>query len=105
MAGEAIEAREVDLVGVSGRYEPVRVYELAAMAGELPPEKRKLFDLYGEGLAQYRAGKWSDAGAAFREALSVAPFDGPSATLLDRVERFKEAAPADWNGIWRMTGK
>ena len=105
MAGEAIEAREIDLIGVVGRDEPVRVYELAAMAGGLPPEKRALFDLYGEGLAHYRAGRWSGADAAFREALSVAPEDGPSATLLHRVERFSESAPADWNGVWRMTGK
>ena len=105
MAGEAIEAREIDLIGVVGRDEPVRVYELAAMAGGLPPEKRALFDLYDEGLAHYRAGRWSGADAAFREALSVAPEDGPSATLLHRVERFSESAPADWNGVWRMTGK
>ena len=105
MAGEAIEAREVDLIGVVGRDEPVRVYELAAMAGGLPPEKRALFDLYDEGLAHYRAGRWSGADAAFREALSVAPEDGPSATLLHRVERFSESGPADWNGVWRMTGK
>ena len=105
MAGEAIETREIDLIGVVGRDEPVRVYELAAMAGALSPEKRQLFDLYGEGLAHYRAANWAKADAALREALSFVPDDGPSTTLLRRIERFRETAPADWNGIWRMTEK
>jgi adenylate cyclase len=105
MAGEAIEAREIDVVGVVGRDAPVRVYELAALAGDLPAERRRLFDLYGEALAHYRAGQWSDAEAAFREALALMPEDGPSATLLRRIERLRQEAPADWNGIWRMTEK
>ena len=105
MAGEAIETRELDLIGVVGRDEPVRVYELAAMAGELPPEKRQLFDLYAEGLAHYRAANWVKADAALRRAVSFAPEDGPSSTLLRRVERFREEAPADWSGIWRMMEK
>jgi adenylate cyclase len=105
MAGEAIETREIDLIGVVGRDEPVRVYELAALAGALPPDKRQLFDLYAEGLAHYRAASWAKADAALREALSFVPDDGPSTTLLRRIERFRETAPADWNGIWRMTEK
>ena len=72
MAGEAIETRDIDLIGVVGRDEPVRVYELAAMAGELPPEKRQLFDLYAEGLAHYRAANWVKADAALRRAVSFA---------------------------------
>ena len=105
MAGGTIEAREIDLIGVVGRDEPVRVYELAALAGELPPETRQLFDLYAEGLAHYRAANWAKADAAMREALSFVPDDGPSTTLLRRIESFRQAPPVDWNGIWRMTEK
>jgi len=105
MAGDAIEAREIDRIAVSGRDQPVTVYELAAMAGELAPERRVLFDLYAAGLALYRHGQWPDAAEAFRAALSHDPHDGPSRTMLERVERFAAAAPADWNGIWRFTSK
>jgi adenylate cyclase len=105
MAGDAIEAREIDLIGVVGRVEPVRVYELAAMAGNLPPEKRRLFDLYAAGLAEYRASQWKKAEDALREALTIVPDDGPSATLLARIGHFKDNAPPAWDGIWRMTQK
>lgn len=105
MAGDTIEAREIDLIGVVGREEPVRIYELAAMAGELPPERRKLYDIYAAALSEYRAGQWSLAEAALREALLLAPGDGPSTALLHRVEHFRDAPPADWDGVWRMTAK
>jgi class 3 adenylate cyclase len=105
MAGDAIEAREIDRIAVSGRDQPVTVYELAAMAGELTDDRRALFDLYAAGLALYREGRWQDAAEAFRSALSRAPQDGPSRTMLDRVERFAAAPPAEWNGVWRFTSK
>lgn len=75
------------------------------MAGGLSPEKRALFDVYANALAEYRRGHWSRTEAALREALSIAPDDGPSLTLLSRLGRFKEAMPAEWDGVWRMTEK
>ncbi len=105
MAGDAIEAREIDRIAVSGRDQPVTVYELAAMAGELAADRRALFDLYAVGLAFYRQGQWHDAAKAFHTALSHDPQDGPSRTMLDRVESFVTTPPADWNGIWRFTSK
>jgi len=105
MAGDAIEAREIDRIAVSGRDQPVTVYELAAMAGELTEERRALFDLYATGLALYREGQWREAADAFGKALSGHPQDGPSRTMLDRIERFAAAPPAEWNGVWRFTSK
>jgi adenylate cyclase len=105
MAGGTIEAREVDRIAVMGRSEPLSVYELAASAGGLPPETRKLFDLYAEGLAHYRAAAWPKAEKAFRAALAEAPDDGASRVLLERVVGFRAAPPSDWDGVWRMTSK
>jgi class 3 adenylate cyclase len=105
MAGDAIEAREIDRIAVSGRDQPVTVYELAAMAGELTADRRAVFDLYATGLALYREGRWQDAAEAFRAALSRDPQDGPSRTMLDRVERLVAAPPPAWDGIWRFMSK
>jgi class 3 adenylate cyclase len=105
MAGAAIEVREVDLVAVVGREEPIRVFELAALAGGLPPERRELFDLYALGLARYRAGDWKAAEQAFHKALARAPDDGPSQVMLDRALRFRAAPPSDWAGAWRLKSK
>ena len=105
MAGDSIESREIDSIMVVGREEPVRIYELAAMAGDLPPERRRMFDRYGEGLAQYRLGQWDPAAKSLHAALQTDPADGPSKTLLARIEQFKATPPKAWDGIWRMTTK
>lgn len=105
MAGDSIESREIDSILVLGREEPVRIYELAAMAGELPAERRRIFDLYAEGLARYRLGKWDPAAKSLHAALQTDPSDGPSKTLLARIEEFKATPPKAWDGTWRMTTK
>jgi class 3 adenylate cyclase len=105
MAGDAIETREIDLVTVVGRAEPIRVYQLGAMAGGLTVDRRRLFELYGKGLALYRRSEWAAAAEAFEAALHHAPDDGPSRTLLERTRQFAVTPPADWDGVWRMTGK
>ncbi|MEP7004884.1 MAG: adenylate/guanylate cyclase domain-containing protein [Sphingomonas bacterium] len=105
MAGDSIESREIDSIMVLGREEPVRIYELAAMAGDLPAERRGMFDLYAAGLAQYRLGKWDPAAKSLHAALQADPSDGPSKTLLARIEQFKATPPKSWDGTWRMTTK
>ena len=105
MAGAAIEAREVDLVGVVGRAEPIRIFELAALGGWLGEDQRALFEVYASGLARYRAGDWDAADRALREALALAPGDGPSTTMLQRTAQFRREPPAAWDGIWRLTSK
>lgn len=105
MAGEAIEVREIDLVQVVGRSEPLRLFELAALAGATDSPRDGLFALYAEGLAAYRAGNWDEAQRALGEALRLSPTDGPSLLLLDRVARFMSLPPPDWDGIWRLTSK
>ena len=105
LAEPAIEARLIDEIRVVGRTEPLRIYELAAMAGELDPATRELFGAFETALALYRAADWDKAEAAFREALRIAPDDGPSRTLLARLPGLRERPPANWSGVWDMTSK
>ena len=42
LAQQVIEARELDLITVAGKTEPVRIYEAMGRAGELKPEQSKL---------------------------------------------------------------
>jgi adenylate cyclase len=105
MAEAAIAARWIDEIRVVGRIEPLRIYELAAMAGDLQPGAQELFDAYATALGHYRAADWDRAEAAFHEALRIAPKDGPSLTLLARIGVLREATPANWSGVWDMTSK
>jgi adenylate cyclase len=105
MADDAIETREIDTVVAVGKTEQVRIFELAAVAGDLAPERLKLFDRYAEGLAHFRTGDWTRAGSAFTAALALAPEDGPSRAMLGRIEAHGGVAPADWAGVWLLKSK
>lgn len=105
LAGPAIEARLIDEVTVAGRSAPLKVYELAAMAGDLAPARREVFEHYEAGLARYRAGDWALAESEFLRALALAPDDQPTLTMLDRTRRFQAEPPQDWNGVWHLTAK
>lgn len=104
-AGKSFETRQIDEIQVVGRLEPVRIYELVALAGELESDRRRGFDLYEEGLEFYRAAKWIAAEKALRAALELVPCDGPTQTLLSRMAQFQLNEPKDWSGVWSLTSK
>ena len=106
LAQEIIEARELDLITVAGKTEPVRIYEAICRAGELGPERSELCQLFADGLAAYRRQNWDDAQAQFEKCLGIAAEDGPSRLFLERIPVLRHAPPpADWNGIWRFAEK
>jgi adenylate cyclase len=103
LAHHAVEARDLDLIVVAGKTEPVRIYELLAPAGELQAELRGVFE---EGLAAYRTARWDVAERKLRDALRLAPDDVPSQTLLGRIAALQvDPPPADWNGVWTLDHK
>ena len=105
LAGPTIETRQLDDVTVVGRVEPVRVYELVSMAGDLDPARRHAFDLYEEGLHHYRRAEWDAAEKALNEVLKQLSEDGPARTLLSRIRQLRKDVPEDWTGVWSMSSK
>ena len=101
LAQEDIEAREVDVITVAGKTEPVRVYELMGSAGQIEPARIELRKAYAAGLAGYRAQDWDGAKAHFEECLHIMPDDGPAQVLLQRVGVLRSSPPGpDWDGVW-----
>ncbi|MFL5320290.1 MAG: CHASE2 domain-containing protein [Myxococcaceae bacterium] len=92
-AKDFIEVRELDRVRVAGKTQPVAVYELLALKGQLKPEKRQLVTLYEQALALYRDARFEEAKKVLEEALTLEPADGPSKTLKKRCEKFMEQPP------------
>lgn len=85
-AGAGFVARELDDIVVKGRKHPVKVFELvAASAEDLTPETALLLDAYGRGLGAERHQRFAEALAAYDEAISIAPADGPSRYHRNRV--------------------
>ena len=105
LAQQIIEVRELDVVIVAGKSEPVRIFELLGRTGDVEAGVLKLRDLYIEGLEVYRRNDWNSAEKLFRECLRLSPNDGPSKVLLDRNNAFISTPPHDWDGVWRLTEK
>jgi class 3 adenylate cyclase len=98
-AGAAIEVRELDLLSVVGKHEPVRVYELLGLAGEVDPRRRAGYAAYEAALRAQRERRWDDAESLAGNALAALGADGPTQVLLARVAAFRRDPPADaWDG-------
>ena len=106
LAQQVVEARELDLVAVVGKTEPIRIFELLGRAGEIAPDTLDLCDLFADGLAAYRELDWDLAERKFQECLKLVPEDGPSRLFEQRVAFLRVNPPsADWNSVWQATEK
>ena len=104
--GTAIEVREIDQLVVVGQTVAKTVFEIIGREGELNEKQLSMRSWYSQGLTAYRARKWDEARRAFQSALEVAPGDGPSMTLLRRIETFEANPPAEeWDGSWQLDHK
>lgn len=101
----AFEGREVDWIRVKGKTEPVAIYELAAVKGQLDERRRATFDAFAQGLTWYRDGRWSEALASFERALAIEPADGPAKTFATRCAENLQSPPAAWEGVHVMKTK
>jgi adenylate cyclase len=104
LSQNVIEARELDLVTVIGKIEPVRIYEAMGRAGALTDKEIELRSLYSDGLAAYRRQEWDAAQAHFESCLEVSEGDRPSRLFLERITRLRTTQPSsDWDGIWQLS--
>jgi adenylate cyclase len=103
----AFALREVDMVRVLGRAQPVRIYELIAKLGTpVPAELEKASKAYAAGLEAYRQQMWDDAVAFFGQALTECPGDGPCRTMVLRCEAYQKVPPPeDWDGVFDQVFK
>jgi adenylate cyclase len=99
--------RELDLLVVKGKTEPIRIYELLGLTSDaIPDTKKKVLRLYADGLALYRNRDFEQAASLFTEAATLDPTDGPSQLYLGRSLLYKETPPPDdWNGVFVMKTK
>lgn len=106
LAEQEVEAREIDLVAVYGKTEPVRIYELLAKNGQLDSTTSRLRDAYATALQQYRGQKWVEAEKELKKCLALRDNDGPTLELLTRIPALaRTPPPRDWNGVWQTASK
>lgn len=100
-------SREMDLVIVVGKTEPVRIYELIALADEVQTDATKQFlEYYHAGIEAYKKRAWKSAVEQFQQALTIRRDDVVSNLYIQRSMMFLDSPPPeDWNGVFVMTKK
>lgn len=103
----AFRYRELDLIAVKGKEDPVTVYEILEMAGvEFSEAREEALRHYDAGLVAYKNRDWTLAAGYFAAALEADPDDGPSAVYLARAREWEaDPPPVDWDFVVRRTSK
>jgi adenylate cyclase len=95
--------REIDLLTVKGKRQPVRVFELLQERGKASDRNSEIKRVFEEGLAFYRQKKWGQAEQAFG-FLKEKFHDETSEIFLRRIALFKlEAPPRKWDGVFDLS--
>ncbi len=122
--------RELDLIRVKGRQQPVTIFELLAAvpagANDQRPQQSEIPNLRSQSSdsrsdladlqqlatqftaarALYQQRRWAEAKAAFEAILTHWPEDGPSKVFARRCESYLAAEPpADWDGVFDVHHK
>jgi len=106
LARQEIETRELDLITVAGKSEPVRIYELLGRSDRLSPALAELASEFEKGLAAYRSRDWDGAERQFQRCLEMNPADGPSNLYIERLAKLRRTPPpVEWDGVWRLSEK
>jgi adenylate cyclase len=102
-----VTVRELDLIQVKGKTEPVKVYELLGTAEmEMTENQKQSLEMYHEGLKLYRSRKWEEAIAYMQQAYSLDENCYVAQIYTERANLYQiTPPPADWNGVFIMTTK
>jgi adenylate cyclase len=103
--------RELDLIRVKGKRQPVTIYELFGRRLELEQdgslvETDARFQQFDEARQLYRQRCWADARQQFHAILDRWPNDGPSMAYSKRCQEYLSEEPVpEWDGVFTMTHK
>jgi adenylate cyclase len=109
--GDGFLFRELDLMRVKGKLQPVTIYQLLGRQADFEADGsaetvRLQVELFTRGRELYRKRQWRAAQSAFEEILAKWPKDGPSRVYVERCQEYIAAEPtADWDGVFVMTHK
>jgi adenylate cyclase len=100
--------RDLDVIRVKGRNEPVHIYEvLGGNDYEMTKELRYFLDQFEVAQALYRQAKFKEAKQAFQEAAHFNETDKTCGVFIKRCDYILEKGPeGNWDeGVWTMQTK
>jgi len=96
--------REVDIIRVKGKEQPVIIHELAGLRDQKDLQEK--VEMYGRARAFYKRRDWRQASTLFSQLLQRWPDDGPGRILAQRCEEYLLEEPAaQWDGVHVMKHK
>jgi len=100
-------SREIDLVVVKGKTEPVLIHEILDYHTESTfPNMMGALNSFKYGVQNYREQNWGHAIEAFKGTLELNPMDELSKIYIERCQVLADDPPdTDWDGVWVMTSK
>lgn len=103
---EGIAARELDIIRVVGKTNPVRIYELISEKGKLDDKRMEILEKFQTGINLYRGRRWNEAVGYFQRILDLDPNDKPSQEYLKRCKELENSPPPpDWEGVFELRSK
>lgn len=110
-ARNAFHFRELDIIRVKGKLQPVTIYELVGKLSELQQdpafgELQRRLVRFAEARLLYHQRQWAMAQESSQSILDHWPDDGPSRTYWKRCQEYLFDEPsASWDGVFTMTHK
>ena len=106
LAKDDIDTRQLDVIRVVGKKEPISVYEVLERKNQTSSEKSGVVEKFLKALKLYEERNFADASKEFEKVLAIDPDDGPSKTYVKRCGVFLETPPEkDWDGVYTFTEK
>ena len=99
--------RDVDLLRVKGKTQPVAVYEAMAAYGQSEfSNLDEVMSRWPAAMTAYRQARWVEARTLFEECIALNPSDGLAVLYANRCNFFFDQPPGDdWDGVWNMKEK
>jgi adenylate cyclase len=92
--------RELDLVKVKGKNEPVPIFEPLGLAGQVDESIRTAVETWHAALGLMRAQQWDAAQQAIEKLAAAHPLDGLYPLYLGRIAHYRQHPPGEeWDTV------
>lgn len=102
---EHLIGRQLDMIRVKGKKEPIVIYELLGRL-DIQPKVHDKLELFRNGVEAYRYRKWSEALDYFQKVLQFDPLDTPASIYIKRCQAYLiNPPPPDWDRVYELESK